>query len=96
MDYQKYKKQDKTYYALNEEHTIKAFNKLKDAKDQGELKAVSIVYIKVLGEHEDAFYKRFGKRLTKNFSIDPVGYIDGYVVVFANVHELMLKEMMKQ
>lgn len=96
MDYQKYKKQDKTYYALNEEHTLNAFNKLKIEKDQGALKALSVVYINVLGEQDDVFYKWFGKRLTKGFNIDPVGYIDGYIIIFANVHELMLKEMMRQ
>lgn len=96
IDYRYYQKLDKKYYVLQKDHLVKTYNKLTEEKDTGKLKAVCLLYIMVIGNYPDEVLKEFGKFLDNSFKIDPVGYDDGYVVILANIHEIMLTEMIKQ
>jgi hypothetical protein len=96
IDYRYHQKLDNKYYVLTKDYIVKEYEKLTKQKDEGKLKAVSILYIVLIGNYPDDVLKAFGKFLDESFKIDPVGRDDGYIVLLANIHEIMLTEMVKQ
>lgn len=95
-DLRQKKKQDKRFGILTKENFIIEYNKLIKMKENDKLKAVCLLVIKPYGKYTDSDIKSFSTYLKKKFSIDPIGYDDGIVIALANIHELMLEEMMKQ
>ncbi|MFA5719563.1 MAG: hypothetical protein WC939_00730 [Acholeplasmataceae bacterium] len=90
------KRQDKRFGIYTKENIIMEYNKLITLKDNQKLKAVCMLYIKPVGKYTNDDIKSFSSYLKKKFSIDPVGYDEGIVIILANIHELLLEEMLKQ
>ena len=55
-----------------------------------------LLYIVPNRKYEDNEIKALASYLNKKFSIDPIGYDEGISIVLANIHELLLEEMMRQ
>lgn len=96
IDYRYHQKLDNKYYVLTKDHLVKEYNKLIKQKEEGKLKAVCLLYLVLIGNYPDDVLKAFGKFLDKSFKIDPVGWDEGYIILLANIHEIMLTEMVKQ
>lgn len=90
------KRQDKRYGIYTRDNIIIEYNKLITLKNHQKLKAVCMLYIKPNEGYVDEDIKTFSAYLKKKFPIDPIGYDEGIVVVLANIHELLLEEMLKQ
>jgi hypothetical protein len=89
-------RKDKRYGIYTKENLIVEFNKLKKQKDENKLKALMLLYIVPNRKYEDNEIKALASYLNKKFSIDPIGYDEGISIVLANIHELLLEEMMRQ
>lgn len=96
LNYKEKKRQDKRFGIYTKENIIIEYDKLITLKNNNKLKAVCMLYIKPVGTYTNADIKTFSDYLKMKFSIDPVGYDEGIVVILANIHELLLEEMMKQ
>lgn len=96
IDFRNKRKLDPDYKVLKKEHLLAAYDKLVKEYENEKLKAVCLVYLKLAREYDFETIKSFSQLLLKDYKIDPVGYDGGYVVLFANIHELLLPEIIKQ
>lgn len=95
MEKNKIKKLDSLYYVLKKEALIKQYEKLAKEFDSGKLRAVTLMHLKFKDEYSPQELKNFGLWLTNNYSADPSGFDGGIIILFVNIHELMIKELMK-
>lgn len=95
MEKRKIKQLDDVYYVLKKEELLKAYSKLATEFDNGKLKAISLVYLKFKEEYPKEDLKRFGLWLTQQYNADPSGFDDGIVILFVNIHDMFMKELLK-
>ena len=95
IDKQYQKKLDKRYMLLTNENMIKQYDKLRLEKENDKIMAFCLIYFKLLENYDDKTILNFGKYLKTKFSIDPIGFNDGVVVIVVNMHEIMMNEMFK-
>lgn len=93
---QQKKRQDPRFGIYTKDNLIIEYDKLVAQKDANKLKAVCMLYIKPIGDYTNSDIKTFSDYLKQKFSIDPIGYDEGIVIILGNIHELLLEEMMKQ
>ncbi len=89
-------RKDKRFGIYTKENLLIEFDKLKKQKDENKLKALMLLYIVPNKEYEDDEIKALASYLNRKFSIDPIGYDEGIIIVLGNIHEILLNEMMKQ
>lgn len=95
MDKRTLKKLDEKYYVLTKEQLLKEYDKLTAEFNKGKLKQVILAYLRFKEEYELNHLKNFGLWLTKTYFADPSGIDGGIVVLFVNVHEVLMAELMK-
>jgi len=95
LDNKKLKKLDSKYYVLTKEELLKEYNKLSKEFEEGKLKQIILTYLVFKEEYDDVTLKRFGLWLTKNYPVDPSGIDKDIIILFVNIHELMMKELIK-
>lgn len=95
IDHRYKKKLDKRYQILTKENLIKEYQKIKISKETGKIKAFCLVYFNLEKDYRENDLKSFSGFLKTKFSIDPIGYDDGVVVIVVNMHEIMMNELIK-
>lgn len=96
IEYLESKKLDKTYFLRRKEFIVKDYQKLTAEFDKNKHKAVSMTVFKFTKEHDQKTLKSFAKWLKEAFTTDPMGYDDGVIILFVNMHEALMPELIKQ
>ncbi len=96
MEFFNNKKLDPVYAVRRKEFIVKDYEKLAKSFDKEKFKALSLVVLKLTHEHDEKTLKLFGRWLKEAFASDPIGYDEGYIIVFVNIHENLMPEMIKQ
>lgn len=95
MEKSKIKKLDQTYFVLTKEELLKEYNKLSKELNDGKLRQIILTYLEFKEEYSLSELKKFGLWLTKNYDVDPSGIDNGIVILFVNIHQIMMDELMK-
>lgn len=95
MEKRKINQLDDVYYVLKKEELLKEYNKLAAEFDNEKLKAISLVYLEFKEEYSQEELKRFGLWLTQQYNADPSGLDEGIVILFVNIHDMFMKELLK-
>jgi hypothetical protein len=93
IEQNKINKLDKKYYVLRKEELLKEYAKLTKEFEEGKLKQVTLVYLKLKEEYSLEVLKKFGLWLTKKFPADPSGIDEGIIILFVNIHERLMEEL---
>lgn len=96
MEYLERQKYDKKYYVRRKEFLLKDYDKIAQDFNKEKIKSLNIVVLKFTKEHDQETFKLFGKWLKEAFPSDPKGYDEGIVILFANIHESLIDELIKQ
>lgn len=95
MERRTLKKLDEKYYVLTKEQLLDEYDKLTAEFNKGKLKQITLTYLKFKEEYELNHLKNFGLWLTKNYFADPSGIDGGIIILFVNVHEALMVELIK-
>lgn len=96
MEYRENKKLDEKHFVRRKEFLLKDYQKLTNDFNKEKLKSLNIVVLKLTKEHDETTMKDFGRWLKEAFPADPKGYDDGIVILFGNIHESLIDELIKQ
>lgn len=95
MEKRKIKQLDDIYYVLKKEELLKEYDKLSLEFDNEKLKAITLVYLELKEEYEKEDLKRFGLWLTQKYNADPSGIDEGIIILFVNIHDMFMTELLK-
>lgn len=96
MDRLDRKKLDSNYFVRRKEFLLKDYEKLTKDFNKGKLKSLSLVTLKLTKEHDPETLKYFGMWLKEAFPTDPKGYDEGIIILYVNIHESLMDELIKQ